>query len=440
MSRVARTRASRPGSGLFAGRVLGLLVAALVTAAVTTTPAAGISDCSNTSVGLTPINDLRTGTYRGAKGGLYPGGTNRRPPAHGVSGQLLADSIVPLNSAGLPDPNGRYVLISIGMSNTTREFQSFKALADEDPDKDPRLLIVDGAQGGVSAREWSNTSDPAWTEVDRRLRAAGVTPQQVTVAWVKVADPRPISGWPDYARTLRSEMAAIARHLHARYANIALAYYSSRIYAGYASTSLNPEPYAYESGFSVKWLVGRQIAGRESLNFDPEEGAVVAPWLSWGAYLWADGLDPRRDGLIWECANFEEDGTHPSESGARKVANRLLAFFQRDATARLWFSPSTPTERSVSLRLRRHLVARGRVTVVDGFIGCRQGVPVTIQRKTADGWVDVGGAIAGERGFYRDRIADRPGRYRAKAARLFTGSEDDQLCLADASPVRRHSH
>ncbi len=111
------------------------------------------------------------------------------------------------------------------------------------------------------------------------------------------------------------------RNLHDRYPNLTLAYLSSRIYAGYASTTLNPEPYAYEGGFSVKWLIADQLAGDAALNFDPASGVVEAPWAAWGPYLWADGLSPRSDGLTWGCSELSSDGTHPSASGQAKVAN-----------------------------------------------------------------------------------------------------------------------
>ena len=78
---------------------------------------------------------------------------------------------------------------------------------------------------------------------------------------------------------------------------------------------MNPEPYAYESGFAVKWMVANQIAG-DSLNFDPGQGPVEAPWLSWGPYLWADGMEPRSDGLAWPCEYFQSDGTHPNASAS----------------------------------------------------------------------------------------------------------------------------
>ncbi|RMG53813.1 MAG: hypothetical protein D6723_06515 [Acidobacteria bacterium] len=301
------------------------------------------SDCSKTSVGLTPLTELGTGTYQGKRGGLYPNGMNTPPPEHFLAGLRLAEEIEPLDANGRPDPrNGRIVLISIGMSNTTQEFSTFIELANDDPEKNPLLTIVDGAQGGMSANRIIDPDDGAtgtrfWTRVDQRLRRAGVTPNQVQVAWVKEADPRPTLPFPADAEQLQSELAIIAQILKHRFPNLKLAYFSSRIYAGYATTSLNPEPFAYQSGFAVKWLIERQINGDPALNFDPLRGEVNAPWLAWGPYLWADGLRARQDGLIWECDDFREDGTHPSEKGRRKVAALLLDFFKTDPTARPWF-------------------------------------------------------------------------------------------------------
>src|SRR5260370_28573860 len=82
----------------------------------------------------------------------------------------------------------------------------------------------------------------------------------------------------------------------------------------------NPEPFAYEFGFSVKWLIADQIAGKPELNFDPAKGPVRSPWIAWGPYMWADGLKGRKDGLVWRREDFIEDGMHPSDSGREKVA------------------------------------------------------------------------------------------------------------------------
>ena len=157
------------------------------------------------------------------------------------------------------------------------------------------------------------------------------------VAWLKEADAGPKDGFPKYAQTLRDEQRQIVWAMHKRFPNLKMVYLSSRIYAGYATTPLNPEPYAYESGFSVKWLIEEQIKGDKELNFDPDKGAVQAPWLSWGPYLWANGKAKRDDGLSYEESDFADDGTHPSMAGRRKVAQQLLTFFKNDSTCKRWF-------------------------------------------------------------------------------------------------------
>lgn len=293
------------------------------------------ADCNVTSVGFTPLSDFASGeTYLGFEGGLYPGASNFRPAAHDAAGLARAQGIQALDANGNPDSNGSYVLVSIGMSNTNQEFgNSFVPLANADPDKHPNLVIVNGAQGGQSARVIVDPNAGFWSTVEDRLASAGVTPEQVVVAWVKEANQANGGDEAAYRTELQDNLEEIARILKDKYPNIQLAYYSSRIYAGYADTDLNPEPYAYDSGFTVKWAIEKQIDGDPSLDFN--DG--TAPWLSWGPYMWADGLMPRNDGLIWECNDLAGDGTHPSTLGTEKVADLLLDFFKTDSTAREWF-------------------------------------------------------------------------------------------------------
>jgi uncharacterized protein (TIGR03437 family) len=295
------------------GRVSGcaiLFTAALLHAA----------DCSRASTGLLPLNDpFFVYPYEGARGGLYPDGSSRRPPAHEAAGLRLASQIRPID--------GRVVLLSVGMSNTTQEFSVFQQFAARDRDLNPQLTLVDGAQGGWSADRIVSDGATYWAAVEQRLRAAGAAAAQVQVVWMKQADATPTLRFPEDARRLQTELAAIAGALRSRFPNLNLLYLSSRIYGGYASTRLNPEPYAYQSGFAVKWLIERQIQGEHQ----------DLPWMSWGPYLWADGLQARADGLRWECPDFEADGTHPSLAGRRKVAALLLDFFKTDITTRPWF-------------------------------------------------------------------------------------------------------
>lgn len=275
---------------------------------------------------LKPLPALAGEKYQGFAGGLYPDG-NRRPEAHEKAGLERAARIVPLDAAGKPDPNGKIVLVSIGMSNTSQASQAFARALAAETERNPHLVFVNGAQGGMTAAKIANPEEPRfgapyWKTVDERLKAAGVTPAQVQAVWIKQADAGPSQGFPKYAQTLHEELTAIVRLLPGRFPNVRSAYLSSRVYAGHAKTGLNPEPYAFESGFSVKWLIEAQIKGDPALALDK------TPWLSWGPYLW----DPS-----FREADFAADGTHHSPAGSDKIAAQMLAFFKTDPTTRGWF-------------------------------------------------------------------------------------------------------
>lgn len=291
---------------------------------------------------LKPLPELGTAEYRGFPGGLYPGGKNARPAAHEAAGLHLAKQVRPLDADGKPSTDGKVVLLSVGMSNTSQASQGFQRLLAHDPDKDPHLVFVNGAQGGMTAAATQDPDDRGsgtryWDTVDERLKQAGVRRAQVQAVWIKQADAGPTQGFPKYAQKLQEELGRIVRVLARRFPNVKLVYLSSRTYGGYATTRLNPEPYAYESGFSVKWLIEQQIQGDPALNYDPDKGPVKAPWLSWGPYLWASGSIPRADGFRWEPGDFANDGTHESPSGQEKVGRLLLEFFKTEATTRPWF-------------------------------------------------------------------------------------------------------
>src|SRR5689334_22979321 len=219
------------------------------------------------STGFVPLDQLTADEkYKGFDGGLYGNGHNEPPESHAKAAATEAAKVVPLDADGKPARDGKVVLLSIGMSNTTQEFSRFTQIADDDPAKSPRLVIVDGAQGGKDAAAWTSGTEktgnnPVWEEADRRLRAAGVTPRQVQVVWVKQAliQQGRHGEFPQHARVLQRELETILNLAKSRYPNLRLAYLSSRIYAGYAVTQLNPEPYAYEGAFSVRWVIEDQL-------------------------------------------------------------------------------------------------------------------------------------------------------------------------------------
>lgn len=322
---------------------------------VTAPQVAQAANCARTSTGLVPISDLGAGDYQGEVGGLYPEGSNQIPADHLAVGLAAAAQVIPRDSAGNPDSAGAIGLIAIGVSNTRTEFAEFMMDTAVSEEVNPAVVLVNGAQGSRPLEVWAaSSSGTPWTSLESEVEDAGLSPQQVQVAWIKLA--------PQTRGTLGLEavdgevadLNDVVRFAKAAYPNLRLAYLSSRIYGGYGNGE-RAEPAAYTNGFVVKRLIERQLTGDAQLNSDPDEGQVGAPWLAWGPYMWADGIVPRSDGLTWLCEDFaQDDGIHPAEGAATKVSAMLMDHFMSDPTTATWFgtggpASATPTQATSSI-------------------------------------------------------------------------------------------
>lgn len=258
-------------------------------------------DCSGTSTGLIPLTSFSS-----------PVGT--------------APDIQPIN--------GRIVMASLGMSNAEQEFASFMSMVNAAEGINPDLYLVNMAYPMCLGRH-AKLGGICWEErFPSKLAAAGVDPSEVQILWFKFYDsPRNYSGqvlhdW--YVQSIKDTLIAVQFYLP----NVKQIYISGRIYAGYAdpSTTLGFEPAPWATGPAVDQVIG------EGGDFH---------WLSWGPYLWADGLSGRpQDDLIWTCDDFESDGIHPSSSGEAKVGTLLLDYLSSDPYASQWFlaNPGTPPD------------------------------------------------------------------------------------------------
>lgn len=267
--------------------------------------------------------------------GLYPGGQNVPSGAHAACGSRRAAEVVPLlPPAGSTAPAAPAIgVVALGMSNTNQEWARFERDADAAAEHAARVVLVDLAQGGVDAARMADPGDIYWTlAFQPRLAAAGIDPAQVQVAWIKQSigpeSWNPPQVFPEKADVLRGHLATIVGLLRARLPALRLIFFSSRIFGGYAGS----EPFAFETAFAVKGLVGEQIT--DTLGWQG------APWLGWGPYLWADGPLARADGLVWAIGDVESgDHLHPSLAGETKVAQLLRSFLASDARAASWYAP-----------------------------------------------------------------------------------------------------
>jgi hypothetical protein len=199
-----------------------------------------------------------------------------------------------------------------------------------------------------------------------------------------------MTGQPD-ACNLYAVMIPIAQQIKIQYPHVQQMFLHSRSYAGFADPSgndgkaetLNPEPYAYEQGFAVKWLIQAQVDEVKFPFARPpilDYRANVAPWLDWGAYFWASGQaiscqgcpgvlpngPPKLNSLVWrddrpthmynnydrcpvqQTQNVEcdyqalggslPDNTHPSLCGRDKASNQLMYFYCNSPYTVPWFA------------------------------------------------------------------------------------------------------
>jgi len=337
-----------------------------------------------------PLMDMTAAqNYLSFPGGLYENSSDTVPSDHDADGKTVAATIQPLDTNGNPSASGKVVFTSIGMSNAADEFGEFIGIASPDSQVNhTTLVIANGAKGGITTCYWeaatgnppcSKSTENQYDRVrDQVLTPLGLTEKQVQVVWLKEANGGPgvvgcgtgggqpcqslcdpsVPGCQNTVTTTEalryeSQVGVVLRAAKTRWPNLKLAFLSTRIFAGYATVDLNPEPYAYEYGFSAKWLVQAQINQIRTGTVDPTAGDLnynnaTAPWTAWGPYIWANGPNPRSDGLVWcdgqstaPCSgevDFQTDGTHPNSTGQKKVATMLLNFFLGSPYTTSWFA------------------------------------------------------------------------------------------------------
>ena len=305
-----------------------------------------------------PLIDLAPDTYKGFEGGLYPGGQNTPPEPYLAAALRRSREIQPRGPDGAPDPErGLIGFLSVGPSTTVHQFAAFERLEDPSPERNPRVVLLNGAQIAQIATKIADPDSDYWPLVLDRVAAAGLTPAQVQVVWFNqlalrvlpeppagVTDSRqrkrlrrlaledPATDFPGHALELRDELDAIVEILGRLFENLELCYLSDNAYGGHGEPNTRfSEPHTFEGGFAVKWLIAERIEA-------PKTWLNESPLPLWGPYFWADGARPSSAGTHWEPEDFEREiEGHPSVSGEDKVARLLQDFFHSDPTAAGWY-------------------------------------------------------------------------------------------------------
>ncbi|MCB1716173.1 MAG: hypothetical protein KDK05_13690 [Candidatus Competibacteraceae bacterium] len=259
-----------------------------------------------------PLTQLGPDTYYGQQGGLYPGGANEPPAAYAAELDAVAATLAADN---------KVVVLTLGMSmqqNATNGFLTAGYASGTTPAGtavNPNFLMLNGAIGSKQ-QNWTDPNNSVWNRGTQVLGSVGLNAAAVDVVFYYNAWAGPSSEpFPQHAQTMLASLEVTMGIIRDKYPNAQMILVTNRHYA-LSPTSKHPEPYAYEEGFSWKWLVENRI------NCTANCGPVIA----WLANQWVPGWASHPEYYI-------EDGLHlsPGPGGGQW------------ASAELWYEAMSTT-------------------------------------------------------------------------------------------------
>lgn len=203
----------------------------------------------------------------------------------------------------------------LGMSNTSSVAERF--IADWSP-----IPFVNAAIGGADARKWATGN--LWPRVRESIESAGVQPDEIEVVWMLhsfqgTANPE--------VQQFCIALQDIIEQVIEEFPSIRMIYVSDRGWGGWSTglatdgTPNNGEPGVWAQAVGIDHLV--------ATNRDRADKV----WVGWGPYVWANGDEPRADGVSWPRSYFQTDGVHWRREGRVAYAELLDQFFSTDETA-----------------------------------------------------------------------------------------------------------
>lgn len=300
-------------------------------------------DCTLDHLGNIPITDLGADYFNGMQGGLYPGGSNSRPPDHLTQCITNVTQIEPLDIYGNPDAAGKVVMLGIGASNPLTEFQRLIEFTDDFEPANDNLEMVNACVGGEGIQKMYNITDNYWSGVVNKLEILGLSLNQVQVIWIEQDNTRAFDTvFPSAPSGLVDDFRLLLNVIHNLFPNVQICYVTARAYSGYA-TPIDPEisggllyPRDYYNGWAVKFLVEKII--NHAPGFETTGPAAQLPLVTWGTYHWTDGSTPRIDGLFLDCEeDVAPDGLHLTGPGEFKMGQLMFDYFKTDTTAKYWY-------------------------------------------------------------------------------------------------------
>ncbi len=283
-------------------------------------------DCAPNTTSFVPIPELTNSTFSEFTGGKYEA-SNRIPSSHAIQGMQQAKQLVPVTQFGAIDStNGKIGMLVLGFSTaamTGRFVREINRLSNTNAS----LEIIIGAQGGRDINHMTDMSSSYWLSVDSAVIKAGCTAAQIQIIWLSSGDIEGYSAqFPQQCCTQIEKYQVTLKHIKKIFPNCKIVMLSDRTYAGYVGLNGEgpiqlAEPTAYYNGWTIKWLIQKQINGDIGFSYDD------IPFIDWGPYLWTNGTTPNDAGYTWDCSDAGKGGIHPTSKGRMKEGAIVYQYF-----------------------------------------------------------------------------------------------------------------
>lgn len=202
--------------------------------------------------------------------------------------------------------NGKLVVMFIGMSNWRQEIAALIRLLKSLGIRG--FVWYNAGRGNWDLRGMVENEDAYWSWLRAGMAKRNIAPEQVRVLFVKNSV-RKGATKEEYQKLMASHIDRATKEL----TGLEQIFISSAVYSNYAQQGApRTEPGAFLEGVAVDEFVR---ANKDS-----------SVWIGHGPYLWADGMNPRGDGLVWRCEDFDLDGVHPGPLAEKKVAAMIHHF------------------------------------------------------------------------------------------------------------------
>lgn len=259
------------------------------------------------------LPELGTGFYKGEQGGLYPDGLNVPPASYLAELEAMAAQLA---------QDDELVVACLGMSMMQNACSGFinNGYA-SGANVNPALYVINAAVGSKQ-QNWELVDHRVWSDSKSRLASVGYVPEDVDVILYHNAWAGPTLPFPDHSLMMMDSLRVTMDNIVYHYPNTQIIYLNSRHYGGWNPDSKSPEPWAYEEGFSYKWLIEERI-----------NGEIDTPLLAWQAYQWVP---------TWPQSFFVEDGLHLSLEGQAASAEVWANFFSTSSYIAPWYLANSP--------------------------------------------------------------------------------------------------